>query len=128
MADIPITDEIHKAITAAISEAGGVVPFAKKIGVEYPTVVRYRGKTIKSMHQNTWEKMFPEIKKHLPGEGKMTVGDSNISFKGDNNSAQTGSGKNDLLLDLMEATLNDNSLSAEDKVKFFEITLKNRRK
>ena len=73
MAKIPITDEIHKAITAAISEVGGVVPFAKQIGVEYPTVVRYRGKTIKSMHQNTWGKMFPEIKKYLPGEGKMTL-------------------------------------------------------
>ena len=129
MAKIPITDEIHKAITAAISEAGGVVPFAKQIGVEYPTVVRYRGKTIKSMHQNTWEKMFPEIKKYLPGEGKMTVGDSeNIAF-GDNivHSTLEG-GKNDLLLDLMEATLNDNSLSAEDKVNYLKITLKNRRK
>ena len=129
MAKIPITDEIHKAITAAISEAGGVVPFAKQIGVEYPTVVRYRGKTIKSMHQNTWEKMFPEIKKHLPGEGKMTVGDSKNIALGDNivHSTLEG-GKNDLLLDLMEATLNDNSLSAEDKVKYLKITLKNRRK
>lgn len=60
-------------------------------------------------------------------EGSLSVGDSNISFKGDNNSAQTGSGKNDLLLDLLEATLNDESLNAEEKVKFFQIAFKSRK-
>lgn len=61
-------------------------------------------------------------------EGSLSVGDSSVSFKGDNNSAQTGSGKNDLLLDLLEATLNDESLSAEEKVKFFQIAFKSRKR
>ena len=59
----------------------------------------------------------------------MTVVDSkNVAF-GDNivNSNLTRS-KNELLLDLLEATLDDNSLSAEDKVNYLKITLKNRRK
>ena len=60
----------------------------------------------------------------------MTVGDSSVSFKGDNNIVHSDvtESKNNLLLDLLEATLDDNSLSAEDKVKYLKITLKNRRK
>lgn len=57
-----------------------------------------------------------------------TVVDSkNVAF-GDNivNSNLTRS-KNELLLDLLEATLNDESLNAEEKVKFFQIAFKSRK-
>lgn len=60
---------------------------------------------------------------------EMTVVDSkNVAF-GDNivHSDVTES-KNNLLLDLLEATLDDNSLSAEEKVKFFQIAFKSRKR
>lgn len=62
-------------------------------------------------------------------EGSLSVVDSkNIAF-GDNivHSTLEG-GKNDLLLDLLEATLNDESLNAEEKVKFFQIAFKSRKR
>lgn len=122
------TPEINKAIRAAVENAGGVEAFAELLTCSHSTISKYKSGQIEDVHAATWKRLLPLIQEYLPGEGNMTVGESNISFKGDNNSAQTGSGKNDLLLDLMEATLNDNSLSAEDKVKYLKITLKNRRK
>lgn len=62
--------------------------------------------------------------------GTLTVGDSSVSFKGDNNIVHSDvtESKNDLLLDLLEATLNDESLNAEEKVKFFQIAFKSRKR
>lgn len=60
----------------------------------------------------------------------LTVGDSSVSFKGDNNIVHSDvtESKNNLLLDLLEATLNDESLNSEEKVKFFQIAFKSRKR
>lgn len=65
-------------------------------------------------------------------EGSLSVGDSGLVIGRDNSASanynmSVGSQKNDLLLDLLEATLNDESLNAEEKVKFFQIAFKSRK-
>ena len=66
-------------------------------------------------------------------EGSLSVGDSGLVIGRDNSASANynmseGSQKNDLLLDLLEATLNDESLNAEEKVKFFQIAFKSRKR
>ena len=65
-------------------------------------------------------------------EGSLIAGNSGLVIGRDNSASVTynmsvGSQKNDLLLDLLEATLNDESLNAEEKVKFFQIAFKSRK-
>lgn len=124
------TPEINQAIRTAVENAGGVEAFAELLTCSHSTISKYKSGQIEDVHAATWKRLLPLIQEYLPREGKMTVGDSSVSFKGDNNIVHSDvtESKNNLLLDLLEATLDDNSLSAEDKVKYLKITLKNRRK
>lgn len=66
-------------------------------------------------------------------EGSLIAGNSGLVI-GRNNSGSANyhiagdTQKKDLLLDLLEATLNDESLNAEEKVKFFQIAFKSRKR
>lgn len=125
------TPEINQAIRAAVEDAGGVEAFAELLTCSHSTISKYKSGQIENVHEATWKRLLPLIKVYLSKEGKMTVVDSKIAFGDDNNNSvhsNVTESKNDLLLNLLTATLNDDSLSAEDKVKFFEITLKNRKK
>lgn len=66
-------------------------------------------------------------------EGSLSVGDSSLVIGHDNSGSANynmsgDTQKKDLLLDMLEATLNDESLNAEEKVKFFQIAFKSRKR
>ena len=97
---------------------------AQRRNIDQQTISKILNGTcqIGNMEVSTFQKMFPYSTIN-EGGGKFTVGDSSLVI-GRNNSGSANyniSGdtqKKDLLLDILEETLNDNSLSEEDKVKY----------
>lgn len=105
---------------------------AQRRNIDQQTISKILNGTcqIGNMEVSTFQKMFPYST--INEGGKITAGDSSLVI-GRNNSGCANynmSGdvqKKDLLLDMLEETLNDNSLSAEDKVKLCQVTLKRRK-
>ena len=105
---------------------------AQRRNIDQQTISKILNGTcqIGNMEVSTFQKMFPHST--INEGGKITTGDSSLVI-GHNNSGSANynmSGdtqKKELLLDMLEETLNDNSLSAEDKVKLCQVTLKRRK-
>jgi len=61
-----ITDEIIAALNNGIDAVGSKSEFAHKAGVQVQTIGKYLGNKTKFIKDETWDKIYPLIKSHIP--------------------------------------------------------------
>ena len=66
-----ITDDIIKALQNCIDGVGSISEFSQKANVNIETVSQYLTRKTKSIHDDTWNKLYPLIQPYL------SKGDSN---------------------------------------------------
>jgi len=60
-----ITDDIVKALRNCIDGVGSISEFSQKANVNIETVSQYLTRKTKSIHDDTWKKLYPLIQPYL---------------------------------------------------------------
>lgn len=105
-----ITDDILNALKEAISHYDSQRAFAKKIDISESSIGKYFRRIITTMEQETWEKVYPEIKQYLKKtEIKTTPSAKSLKGKIIENTDLTTEEK-EYILDALNNTQNVNAI------------------
>ncbi len=61
-----INDEIYRALQKTVEGFGSRTRFANMAGINYDTLRKYLSRRTRRITEETWDKIFPFIRHHLP--------------------------------------------------------------